>query len=54
MSEHQSDQPTSVDLEAEIATSKRALAERDEEIERLRQQLTVCCPWWEQRWHRPH
>ena len=41
-------------LQAEIVVLKDALAEREQELARLRQQLGVCCPWWEQQWHRPH
>ena len=47
-------QPTMEELQTAIIGLKDALAERDRAIERLRQQLGVCCPWWEQRWHRPH
>jgi hypothetical protein len=54
VSERQTDELTSAEFEAKIAALQRELAERDAEIERLRQQLTVCCPWWEQRWHKPH
>jgi hypothetical protein len=54
MGELQTDEPTSAEFEAESTALKRELADRDEEIERLRQRLTVCCPWSEQRWHRPH
>jgi hypothetical protein len=47
-------QPTMEALQAEIVVLKDALAEREQELARLRQQLGVCCPWWEQQWHRPH
>jgi hypothetical protein len=41
-------------LEANIASLKQRLAERAQEIERLRRQAAACCPWLEQRWHRSH
>lgn len=42
------------DLVVEIAVLKQALTEREQEIERLRQLATACCPWHEQPWHRWH
>lgn len=48
------DQLNATDLPAEIAALKQVLAEREQEIERLRQLAVMCCPWQERPWHLSH
>ena len=54
MSPTVSDQLSPAAVAAEVEALQQALAERDQEIERLRQLAAACCPWHEQPWHRLH
>jgi hypothetical protein len=42
------------ELAGEIASLKQELAQREHEVDRLRQAIAACCPWWDRRWHQPH
>jgi hypothetical protein len=50
--------PSAVDSRAQrdavLAALQHELAASKQEIEQLQRLAAACCPWWEQRWHRPH
>ena len=54
MSPTVTDQPNATDLVAEITALKQTLAEREQEIEQLRQLAARCCPWDDKPWHLRH